>query len=608
MPGGVELGAVAAERVGHDEVAAPEHAERVPDALGRDGRADHVGDVQRPARRARAVPVRLGGDVHLSHEAPMLLRACRDSPPAHACLPAPDRSGSWGRRAKGVSVEGRIDRRAFLVSAGAAGLSVACGTSGQTVARAGQTVARAGQRIARAAASGAGPPIAGQVIKRGAPGFLAAAHVYNERFDGVLPMWVARPTGAGDVQKAVNWGLANGVPLRARSGGHSYAGYSTLSGGMVLDLRNMRGISVNVSKRTATIGAGAQLIDVYAALAARGMTIPAGSCPSVGIAGHALGGGMGLAGRRFGLTADNLLSAQIVTADGKSQTVSSHTNPNLYWALRGGGGGNFGVVTSFTFRAHAVPSTVAWFIVEWPFSSGSDALAAWQSWAPHAQTGLTSIFHLNGGGSNPVRVTGQYFGPASDLGRLLAPLTAVGGANVSTGNLGYLDAQLFWAGCSPSPSALTACHTAGTRPGGTLMRESFQAKSDYVSKPLPAAARNALVQAAQTRAGLPGSGAILFDSYGGAINQVAPGATAFVHRRVLFCMQYLSYGGGAAWLASTAARMRPYVTGGAYFNYTDPTLNNWQSAYWGSNYARLAKIRKQIDPHHYFNFPQAIGR
>jgi FAD/FMN-containing dehydrogenase len=491
-------------------------------------------------------------------------------------------------------MEGRIDRRAFLAGAGAVGLGFAYGGRGRTVVR--------------AATRNAGPPIRGQVIKRGAAGFSAAAHVYNERYDNVLPTWVARPIDAADVRTAVSWGVANGVPLRARSGGHSYAGYSTLSGGLVLDLRNMRGISVDVHNRTATVGAGAQLIDVYAALAARGLTIPAGSCPSVGIAGHALGGGMGLAGRRFGLTADNLLSAQIVTADGRSQTVSSHTNPDLYWALRGGGGGNFGVVTSFTFRAHAVPSTVAWFIVEWPFSSGSDALAAWQSWAPHAQTGLTSIFHLNGGGSNPVRVTGQYFGPASDLGRLLAPLTAVSGATVFTGTLGYLDAQLFWAGCSPSPSALTACHTQGTRPGGTLMRESFQAKSDYVAKPLPAAARNALVQAAEARAQLPGSGAILFDSYGGAINQVAPDATAFVHRRVLFCMQYLSYGGEAAWLESTYAKMRPYVTGGAYFNYTDPNLKHWQSAYWGGNYPRLERIRRQVDPQHYFNFPQAIGR
>jgi hypothetical protein len=177
---------------------------------------------------------------------------------------------------------------------------------------------------------------------------------------------------------------------------------------------------------------------------------------------------------------------------------------------------------------------------------------------------------------------------------------------VATGDLGYLPAQIMWAGCSTI--SLTACHTTGTRPGGTLPRESFQAKSDYVAKPLPAAARQALVQAAAARAQIPGSGAILFDSYGGAINQVAPAATAFVHRKVLFCIQYLTYNGGGSWLRSTHARMRPYVTGGAYLNYTDPDLPHWQSAYYGSNYQRLLKIKRTVDPHHYFNFPQAIGR
>jgi FAD/FMN-containing dehydrogenase len=490
-------------------------------------------------------------------------------------------------------LDGPIDRRAFLAGAGAAGLSLAYG-------------AGAG-RVALAASKASGPPIRGQVIRRGASGFAQAAHVYNERFDGVLPNLVVRPINAADVRTAVRWGVANGVPLRARSGGHSYAGYSTLSGGMVVDLRNLRGISVNTKNRTATVGAGSQLVDVYAALAARGVTIPAGSCPSVGIAGHAMGGGMGLAGRQFGLTADNLLSAQIVTADGQLRTASATSNPNLYWALRGGGGGNFGVVTSFTFRVHPVPRTVAGFIVSWPWSEAAAALAAWLGWAPHAESQLTSIFHLNGGGgSTSVTVSGQYFGPASDLSRLLAPLTAVSGAQVSSGNFGYLQAQLMWAGCSHI--SMTACHTQGTRPGGTLQRESFQAKSDYVSKALPGAARQALVGAAEARANLPGSGAILFDSYGGAINRVNSGATAFVHRNVLCCIQYLSYNGGASWLNSTYAKMRPYVTGGAYFNYTDPNLRNWQTAYYGSNYKRLLSVRRAIDPHHYFNFPQAIGR
>jgi FAD/FMN-containing dehydrogenase len=492
-------------------------------------------------------------------------------------------------------VDGAIDRRGFLAGAGAGAMGVSLG------------IGTGAGGAARAAARASGPPVRGQVIRRGASGFSQAAHVYNELYDGVLPNLVARPLDAADVRTAVQWGVAHGVPLRARSGGHSYAGYSTLSGGMVLDLRNLRGISIDTRKRTATIGAGSQLIDVYSALAARGLTIPAGSCPSVGIAGHALGGGMGLAGRQFGLTADNILSARIVTADGLLRTADKNTNPDLYWALRGGGGGNFGVVTGFTFRVHPVPRTVAGFTVSWPWSQAADALAAWQAWGPHARSQITSIFHLSAsGGVTTVNVSGQYFGPASDLGGLLAPLTAVGGARVSAGNFGYLQAQLMWAGCSSI--SLTACHTQGTRPGGTLARDSFQAKSDYVAKPLPAAARQALVAAAEQRLTITGHGAILFDCYGGAINRVKPAATAFVHRNVLFCVQYLSYGGGAPWLTSTAAKMRPYVTGGAYFNYTDPGLKGWQTAYYGSNYQRLLKVRRVVDPHHYFTFPQAIGR
>jgi FAD/FMN-containing dehydrogenase len=316
---------------------------------------------------------------------------------------------------------------------------------------------------------------------------------------------------------------------------------------------------------------------------------------------------MGLAGRRFGLTADSVLEAQIVTADGQLRTANAHTNPDLYWALRGGGGGNFGVVTSFRFRVHPVPRTVAGFTVSWPWSQADEALAAWQAWAPHAPAAVTSIFHLTAsGGQNLVNVSGQYFGPADDLGRLLAPLTAVEGAGVSAGNFGYMQAQQMWAGCSHT--SLTACHTQGTRPGGTLERDNFQAKSDYVAKPLPAAARQTLVQGAEARLNSSGHGAILFDSYGGAINRVKPAATAFVHRNVLFCIQYLSYDGDATWLGSLGAQMRPYVTGGAYFNYTDPGLKNWQTAYYGSNYPRLLEIRRRIDPQHYFNFPQAIGR
>ena len=250
---------------------------------------------------------------------------------------------------------------------------------------------------------------------------------------------------------------------------------------------------------------------------------------------------------------------------------------------------------------------MAWFNVIRAGSQAGNALGGWHGLGPQAPAGVNSNLHLAAsGGTTTVNVSGQYFGPASDLSRLLAPLTAVDGAFVSAANYGYLQAQVMWAGCSHI--SLTACHTQGTRPGGTLMRDSFQAKSDYVATPLPAAARQALVGAAEQRLSSPGHGAILFDCYGGAINRVKPAATAFVHRDVLFCVQYLSYGGGASWLRSTAAAMRPYVTGGAYFNYTDPGLSGWQTAYYGSNYGRLLAIRRDVDPHHYFNFPQAIGR
>jgi len=503
-----------------------------------------------------------------------------------------------------MGAENGIDRRAFLARAGAGGLTLAAGaelTAG--IARGAQNVRVPGPPIPKTFQAA----MRGHVFNRGQPGFVNVAHIYNERFDNYLPQAVGRPLDVNDVRGAVRWAVGHGVQMRARSGGHSYAGYSTLVNGVVLDLSNMRSISVNRRAGTATVGAGAQLIDIYAGLAAKGATIPAGSCPSVGVSGVTLGGGMGLAARAFGLTCDNLVGVQIVTPDGRIRNVTNKTDPDLLWALRGGGGGNFGIVTQFTFRIHPLPSSAAFFFVNWPWSSASDAIAAWQAWAPHARDQLTSIFHLNAGaGSNSVTVSGQYLGPASDLGSLLAPLRAVRGTSISTGNRSYFPLQMIWAGCGTI--SLTACHTIGTRPGGTLDRASFRAKSDYVAKPLPSAARAKLIQMLQIRAGQPGSGAVLFDSYGGAINRVAPTATAFVHRDQLFAIQYLSYGGGASWLSQTWGAMRPYVSGQAYQNYIDAQLGGWQSAYYGKNYARLKSIRKQVDPHHFFNFPQAIGR
>jgi hypothetical protein len=516
-----------------------------------------------------------------------------------------------------VGDEKRIDRRDFLVRAGAGGLTLAvgAGVAGCGAGGSGATTTKVVEAALKTAKRRTATPIPksfqaamrGHVFNRGDPGFTSVAHIYNERFDGILPKAVGRPLDAKDVQGAVRWAVGNNVQMRARSGGHSYAGYSTLQNGVVLDLSKMRGISVNKRAKTATIQAGAQLIDIYAGLAAQGATVPGGSCPSVGVAGVTLGGGMGLAARAFGLTIDNLVGVQIVTADGKIRTVNKNTDPNLLWALRGGGGGNFGIVTQFTFNIHPVPRSVTYFSVNFPWSSASEAIATWQSWAPRSTSQLTSIFHINGAGSPSVTANGQFMGNPSALRGAIAPLLGVPGAQLFTQTMtNYLSMQLLLAGCAGH--GLPYCHTVGTRPGGQLQRASFQAKSDYVAKPINAAGRQVLIRAAEARARMPGSGAILFDSYGGAINRVSPTATAFVHRNQMFAVQYLSYNGGGGWLGQTWQAMRPYTSGQAYQNYIDAQLGGWQQAYYGQNYARLKSIRNQIDPYHFFNFPQAIGR
>ena len=195
--------------------------------------------------------------------------------------------------------------------------------------------------------------------------------VYNRRFEGLRPDAVVHVENTADVAAAVRWADRFDVRVVARSGGHSYAGYSSTGDGVVLDLSKLRG--VRVAGGRATVGPGAQLIDVQRALTRRGLSVPSGSCPSVGIGGLALGGGHGLAGRRFGLTSDNLLAARVVTADGRVRHADADTNEDLFWACRGGGGGNFGIVTALTLKTHRAPGGT-WFSVSWPWSQAEEAL------------------------------------------------------------------------------------------------------------------------------------------------------------------------------------------------------------------------------------------
>jgi FAD/FMN-containing dehydrogenase len=483
----------------------------------------------------------------------------------------------------------------------------------------GKTAATRGTSGRTAPAVAAGDPLRslrrdfrGPLLRRGTAGYEPARLCFNVRYDGIRPRAVAQPLDTRDVQTLVRWSASSGVRLAARSGGHSYAGYSTVHDGVLVDLSRLRGVGIHPSAGTVTIGAGSQLLDVYNELAGHGLTIPAGTCPSVGIGGHLLGGGMGLAGRKLGLACDRLRSARIVTADGRALHCTSRTHPDLFWALRGGGGGNFGIVTQLELAPHAV-SQASWFFCSWPWSMASEALDAWQRFAPHAPAALTSILTLGTGSATPtVSALGQHFGSEAELRGLVAPLTRVAGASLSTGTSGYLDLMLRWAGCLDR--GLVACHTEGTRPGGVLPRDRFAAKSDYIDRYLNAAGRQALVSAVERRQATPaeGSGALVIDAYGGAINALAPDHTAFVHRNQLYSVQQIAYFGPAgergslAWLRSVHDALRPHASGMAYQNYIDPDLAGWRRAYYGANYRRLTEVKRRYDPDNLFRFAQSI--
>ncbi len=429
--------------------------------------------------------------------------------------------------------------------------------------------------------------------------------LYNTRFSGAHPNAIVYCETVDDIAKTVRWAQRHAIRIVARSGGHSYGGYSTTSEGVVVDMSRLRGI--HASGDQATVDAGAQLIDVYAALAGHGRTIPAGSCPTVGIAGLALGGGAGYAGRKLGLTCDNVLGLSIVTARGELLRCNADEHSDLFWACRGGGGGNFGIVTNFRFRTHAV-GDVAYYSVGWPWADAAEAVRAWQDFAPNAPDALFADLFLattapKGAGTEPaIGSSGQFFGSQSDLSNLIEPLASVGSPTyVNVGTLPYADATFRWAGCHP----LSQCHEAG--------RATFKGKSDFVHGSLSNGAISTLLNGLeqnQTDAAI-GRSLLIFDAYGGAINRVHPGETAFVHRNAAFSIQYAAIWSGdgsrdLSWISDLYAAMRPSVSGFAYQNYIDPHLRNWMHAYYGSNLRRLVAVKRKYDPHDVFRFAQSV--
>lgn len=452
----------------------------------------------------------------------------------------------------------------------------------------------------------AGPPpwsklastVTGVLALPGSSRYGSARLTENPRFDAARPLAVLSVAGVADVQAAVRFAREHDVPLAVRSGGHSYAGWS--SGGnpraLVIDLRPLSAVRVNGSQ--ATLGAGVSLAVAYAGLADAGRAIAGGSCATVGLGGLTLGGGVGVLTRAFGLTSDSVSAVRLVNANGDVVTASSSSEPDLYWALRGGGG-RLGVVTAFRMNTHAAP-TVHTFYRRWSATSAAQVVPAWQNWITGADRRAWSTLKLLGGDKHPggpsLLMSGTWVGPAvsNPLPQLLAHCPPPLGSFDSTKSYGQ--AMASYAGCAGIP--VSQCHTGA---GGALDREPLAATSHVASKKLTGSGISAIVDAAgATPGGLKEAG-ISIDSLGGAVDDIAADATAWSHRGALFTVQYTATVTDVSriqqaqnWARHLRHTMTPSWGQAGYVNYVDPAVPS--SAYFGDHLGRLRSIKQSVDP------------
>jgi FAD/FMN-containing dehydrogenase len=463
--------------------------------------------------------------------------------------------------------------------------------------------------------------IGGAVVLPGDSGYAAAARLFNPRFDGAHPVAVAYCTTDDDVRRCVDAARADGVQPIPRAGGHSYAGYST-GAGLVIDVTGIRTVERDPS--IAYVGGGARLFDVYKTLGPMNVGIPAGSCPTVGVAGFTLGGGLGIEAREFGLTADRLLAVDVVLASGDLVTATARDHADLFWACRGGGGGNFGIATRFTFQTHPTADFTRWQL-RWPWAAAADVLQGWSGWVAGSPRQLVTAVNCSSTASSAkssakpsVTIFGVLRGSPAHAQSLMAELAkAIGVTPIATfRRTASHDATVRQlAGCSELTDSQCDAYSGS---GAGIPRQAYAAGSDLLRARLTPAAAQAVVQAIDDRqARHLQTGTFLIDSLGGAIDDVAPDATAYPHRGAIASLQYLAnweatdraavVASNLAWFAATKAALAPHLSGDAYVNYIDPDRKDWRTAYYGANYDKLLSVKSTYDPDRLFSFPQAIG-
>ncbi|MFD2472160.1 FAD-binding oxidoreductase [Amycolatopsis silviterrae] len=387
------------------------------------------------------------------------------------------------------------------------------------------------------------------------------------------PRQVVRCRSVADVVHAMELAARTGEHLVPRGGGHCFANRSATDG-IVADLSGMDRITVDAAG-VATIGAGARLGAVYRALHACGRTIPAGCGDTVGIAGLTLGGGIGLLGRQYGLTCDRLVGAQVVLADRSVVECAEGREPDLFWALRGAGGGQFGIVTELRFAT--VPEPLACRI-EGRWAASENLVTAWQDWAPDAPDELTVNLTVSAGHAT---LFGSSALPAATTRELLRDFTARAGV------LYAIDIR------QDVPYSMLKPTFSGLDP----VEGHQRSRSEFFGRTMSERTTARLVRQ------LLGNRRLAFTAMGGAYNRVAADETAFAHRGERFLLEHV---GDAPWVDESWGAAHAEGSGRVYPNFPDLALEDPAGAYHAGNYPRLAAIKKSYDPHRVFHFPQAI--
>lgn len=441
--------------------------------------------------------------------------------------------------------------------------------------------------------------ITGEVIGPDDPGYDDARSVHNAMIDR-RPALIARCASVEDVRTALAAGRGAGLAIAVRSGGHNGPGFGTVDGGMVIDLSPMQAVVVDPDARTAKVQGGATWGAVDAATGEHGLATPSGIISTTGVGGLTLGGGHGYLSRKHGLTIDNLLEAEVVLADGSVVTASEDSHPDLFWALRGGGG-NFGIVTSFTFRLHPVGNVICG-PTAWPVSATTDVLSWYRDFLPAQDDDLYGFFavmtvppvdafpepfHLH----KICAVMWCYSGDPADADEALAPVRALEPAFDGIGEAPYPALQSTFDGLYPKGL-------------------QWYWRGDYFG----AVPDGAVEAHARFGEELPTMHSTMhLYPVDGAVNRVAPDATAWRHREATYSQVIVGVDPDPAnaetirqWAVDYWDATHPFSSGGAYVNFMMDEGNDRVRASYGENYDRLTQVKGTYDPDNTFRINQNI--